>query len=547
LSNGDGEHSIGWAHASSERTPALIRAHPWRLVLGAAALLVAAVTVVVAADARARIPERVEIADVAVGGASAVEAEHLVRARAKELAQRPLLVVGPEGFVRTSGVQLGARPQVTAAVAAAGLRRFARARGWLDGERVRTLPLRWEVDVGAVRQLAERFGPAAPPSEATVEVRADGVHVRAGHAGYEVDSEALRSRLESLPPRVHVPTTHVDPEVTTAEARATAHQIERLTRTPRTILLGSVATTLEPTTLRALVRVHPGEGGLTVSFDAGRLAKLLPASVAPRDAELRVRGANIELVPAVQGRILDVAATARRLVESDRSRVEAAVTLVQPGVTTAELASLGIRDRVSEFTTHYPPGQPRVVNIQRAAAVIDGTILPPGARFSMNEALGERTIAKGYVPAPQIAAGNSFADSVGGGISQVATTLYNGAFFAGLELIEHQPHSLYIDRYPLGREATISWGGPELIFRNDWPASVLIKLDATDTSITVRFFSSRLGRRVETETSLPYGHGGGSFMVDYTRRVYRGTRLVRDERFRVRYGVSPGSGAPGGT
>ena len=163
----------------------------------------------------------------------------------------------------------------------------------------------------------------------------------------------------------------------------------------------------------------------------------------------------------------------------------------------------------------------------------------------MNEALGERTIAKGYVPAPQIGAGNSFVDSVGGGISQVATMLYNGAFFAGLELIEHQPHSLYIDRYPLGREATISWGGPELIFRNDWPASVLIKLDATDTSITVRFFSSRLGRRVETETSVPYGHGGGSFTVDYTRRVYRGSRLARDERFRVRYGVSPGSGAPG--
>ena len=179
--------------------------------------------------------------------------------------------------------------------------------------------------------------------------------------------------------------------------------------------------------------------------------------------------------------------------------------------------------------------------------MIDGTILGPGATFSMNEALGERTIAKGYVPAPQISAGNSFVDSVGGGISRVATMLYNCAFFAGLELIEHQPHSLYIDHYPLGREATISWGGPELIFRNDWPASVLIKLDATDTSITVRFFSSRLGRRVETETSVPYGNGGGSFTVEYTRRVYRGTRLARDERFRVRYGVSPGSVIPRGT
>ena len=166
------------------------------------------------------------------------------------------------------------------------------------------------------------------------------------------------------------------------------------------------------------------------------------------------------------------------------------MTLVEPDVTTAELAALGIRDLVSEFTTYYPPGQPRVVNIRRAAAVIDGTILPSG-RDVLDERGARRADGReGLRARAADSPASSFVDSVGGGISQVATMLYNGAFFAGLELIEHQPHSLYIDRYPLGREATISWGGPELIFRNDWPASVLIKLDTTETSITVRFFSS---------------------------------------------------------
>jgi vancomycin resistance protein YoaR len=135
-----------------------------------------------------------------------------------------------------------------------------------------------------------------------------------------------------------------------------------------------------------------------------------------------------------------------------------------------------------------------VLNIRRAAEEIDGTILDPGETFSMNEALGERTTAKGYVPAPMISNGR-LVDSVGGGISQLATTLYNAAFFAGFDLVEHTPHSLYIDRYPMGREATVSWGGPELIFRNDKQASLLIKATATDTSITVRFYSSTLGRR----------------------------------------------------
>jgi vancomycin resistance protein YoaR len=514
--------------------------------VAAVLLIAAAVIAIVVADARARVPEGIAIAGVAVGGASPAEAERLVSARAVELAKRPVVVIGPQGTVHTSGVGLRARPLVAAAVAAAGVHRFGRARDWLDGGPQRQVQLSWAVDGGEVRKLARRLVRTVRPSEATVVVDAAGVRVREGRFGYVVDIEALRSRLDSLPPVVRAPTRRIAPQITTAEARATAQRVERLTGTRRTILLGAVATELEPETLRALVRVRRIGSGLSVVFDEVGLARLLPASVSPRDAEFRFRGTEVMIVPSVQGRVLDVAATAGLLADSDESSVEAAVTLVQPSVTTAELASLGIRDRISEFTTYYPPAQPRVVNIRRAAAVIDGTILGPGATFSMNKVLGERTIAKGYVPAPQIGAGNSFVDSVGGGISQVATMLYNGAFFAGLELIEHQPHSLYIDRYPLGREATISWGGPELVFRNDWPASVLIKLDATDTSITVRFFSSLLGRRVETETSVPYGHGGGSFTVDYTRRVYRGNRLARDERFRVRYGVSPGSGAPGG-
>ena len=213
---------------------------------------------------------------------------------------------------------------------------------------------------------------------------------------------------------------------------------------------------------------------------------------------------------------------------------------------------------VASFRTAYDPGQPRVTNIRRAAELLDGMVLDPGARFSMNAALGERTLDRGFVAAPMISGGRLL-DSVGGGISQVATALYNAAFFAGLELVEHTPHSFYIDRYPAGREATISWGGPELVFRNDWPAPLRMRLRATASSLTVLFYSARLGRRVETETLAPYGHvqprtitvangtleagahvvvqeaGAAGFTVEYTRRVYRFGELIRDERFRTRY------------
>ena len=80
----------------------------------------------------------------------------------------------------------------------------------------------------------------------------------------------------------------------------------------------------------------------------------------------------------------------------------------------------------------------------------------------------------------------------------------NAAFFAGFQLDEHTAHQLYIDRYPLGREATISWPTPDLVITNDWDASALVKvLNATD-SITVSIYSTSFDRRVEESTSDPF-------------------------------------------
>jgi vancomycin resistance protein YoaR len=213
---------------------------------------------------------------------------------------------------------------------------------------------------------------------------------------------------------------------------------------------------------------------------------------------------------------------------------------------------------VSRFTTHYPAGQPRVINIRRAAQLLDRTWLQAGTRFSLNQSLGKRTRARGFVPAPMISGGIHI-NSVGGGVSQVATTIYNAAFFAGLRLIAHTPHSFYISRYPIGREATISWGGPELVFQNDWDAPLLMRLRTTSTSITASFYSYKLGRRVRTVTRAPHSYvqprtvylkdptlppgtrrllqsaGGPGFTVSYTRHVYRDDSIRRNERFTWTY------------
>ncbi|MDH3226709.1 MAG: VanW family protein, partial [Thermoleophilia bacterium] len=126
-------------------------------------------------------------------------------------------------------------------------------------------------------------------------------------------------------------------------------------------------------------------------------------------------------------------------------------------------------------------------------------------------------------------------------------------------IITHTPHQFYISRYPEGREATVSWGGPELIVRNDWPAAVLMKVSAGSTNISVDLYSTALGRSVETAvTSKQAGRaprvneklnralepgtrkvlqsaGAAGFTITYTRRVLVNDEVKRDETFQWRY------------
>jgi vancomycin resistance protein YoaR len=333
----------------------------------------------------------------------------------------------------------------------------------------------------------------------------------------------------------------------------------RVEATPqaRTLAFGDVSWRVSAAELERLVSVDPAHAA--ARLEPGLERRFRAFESAPRDTRLRIVEGDASVVQGVPGRELDAPATVTALLAAGSASTVAPVfRAVPPSVTTEALSALLAAQRVGEFTTHFAADEPRVTNIVRAAGLLDGTILEPGEAFSMNEALGERTIERGFVPAPTIYGGR-LVDSVGGGISQVATTLYNAAFFAGLELVEHTPHSFYIDRYPPGREATISWGGPELVFRNDWPAAALLRVTTTPTSVTVRVQSEPLGRRVETTTneptrwvspvtrivtdpSLPSGTrvrvqeaGGPGFTVEYTRRVYRDGRLIRDDRFVTRY------------
>jgi len=164
--------------------------------------------------------------------------------------------------------------------------------------------------------------------------------------------------------------------------------------------------------------------------------------------------------------------------------------LAKAKVTTEMAGGLGIQDMIGTFTTNYPWAEYRLINIHRAAKWMDGTIVQPGEIFSYNKAVGERTEARGFVPGIMIDNGVLKKD-LGGGVSQVATTTWNAAWFSGLELVQHKPHSFYISRYPAGRESTVAWPSVDVKFKNNSGHPIFVDTSFTNSSVTVSIYGTK--------------------------------------------------------
>jgi vancomycin resistance protein YoaR len=169
--------------------------------------------------------------------------------------------------------------------------------------------------------------------------------------------------------------------------------------------------------------------------------------------------------------------------------VDLPLKAVEPERTLAEAQALGVSAPIGSFTTNYAAGQSRVTNIHRIADLVRGVVIEPGQTFSVNGHVGARTAGKGFALGGFINQG-VLEEAIGGGVSQFATTLFNAAFFGGLDFEEYQSHSLYISRYPYGREATLSFPKPDLILKNSTPYGVLVWTSYTDSSVTVTLYST---------------------------------------------------------
>jgi vancomycin resistance protein YoaR len=313
------------------------------------------------------------------------------------------------------------------------------------------------------------------------------------------------------------------------------------------------------------------DGRLVPELDAKRLVAALEprmetTALAPVDATVKIVGGTNgtpQVVPAKTGLTFDpreiTDAFLDVVVQRDSARtLRVSSVVAKPDFSTKDAKALRIVEKVSEFTTYFPHADYRNTNLGRAAELVDGTVLKPGDTFSLNKIVGERTPENGFAKGFIISDG-VFKEDFGGGVSQVATTTFNAMFFAGLKDIEHKPHSFYIDRYPVGREATVAWPSVDLRFQNDTPYGVLVQawIDPSTPSTTgamhVRMWSTKIwritaeqsGRYNETqeETRQLSGDdcvpndGYGGFDIDVFRNFYRvgESKLDHRETFHTTY------------
>lgn len=215
------------------------------------------------------------------------------------------------------------------------------------------------------------------------------------------------------------------------------------------------------------------------------------------------------ILPEKRGASFDTVAAQRALAAAKPGEIVSVPADIQePEVTARELEAVLFRDLLGECTTHVSGTAARRTNVRLASAAFTGTVLNSGDIFSYNDVVGERTVEKGYKPAPAYVQGETV-DEIGGGVCQPSSTLYYACLLANLEITERYAHR-YIPAYiTRGMDATVSWGGPNYRFTNNTKYPIKIEAKYVDNYLTVQLWGTRtddltVKMTYETLSTTPY-------------------------------------------
>jgi vancomycin resistance protein YoaR len=368
------------------------------------------------------------------------------------------------------------------------------------------------------------------PRDASVTTVKKGFEMSPGSSGQRSDPEAaiatILGTLGSIdaPERLDVDllVEEVEPGITTSEAFNAKLAAERISRT---IVLtdGTDEWAISSPRIRSWISFEQTpDSGYAVKLDTTDLEKVVrnltkKADRPATNASFKTTGSRITgVIPSKPGRALDVEATTAKVAEllsarvggGAAPRVAAAFTKTDPVLNTDQArAIIPKMKKVSSWTTYFPIGEKNGfgANIWIPARKIDGYVVAPGATFDFWKAVGPVTRAAGYKDGGAIINGKTEPQgALAGGICSCSTTLFNAALRAGYEMGDRRNHFYYIDRYPLGLDATVfissSGSTQTMSFTNDTKYPILIRgyeiRDGGAGYVRFELYSVPTGRKV---------------------------------------------------
>jgi vancomycin resistance protein YoaR len=524
-----------------------------------------------------KLPKDAEIAGVAVGGLSTQAATDKLQAELGPRATAPIAVTAGSQQAEVSPTEAGLSLDYAASIELAGGGRSLDPRhiwrvltGGTQTEAVVTTDqAALDASVAALAKTVDR-----EPKDAKLSFDGDEVVQTKGKDGVALNVDDASSTIESAylssGGPVELPAEVTEPEITTAEVAALATSYAKPAVSGPVTLKAGAAGSFQVTAamIGDSITFVAADGTLKPQLDADKLHNVSDAAVSkvelkkPKNATVRLVDGKPKVIAAVNGTTLSAANLAAAvepvLTKTGKERTgDVELTGAKASFSTEDAEKLGITKVTGQFTTQFPYATYRNVNIGRAAELINNTVLKPGDTFSLNGIVGERTAKNGFVEG-YIISGGKFKKELGGGVSQSATTTYNAMFFAGLKDIQHQPHTLYIDRYPPGREATVAWPTLDLKFQNNTKYGVLVQAyvkkatPSSKGSITVKMWSTKTYDEIDSSALKKSNFTTGrkitdddpkcepqapvqGFTVNYSRIFRNDGKVVKTEPFRWTY------------
>ena len=481
-------------------------------ILTVAALVVVAYAVGVAMT-RGKIQHGTSIGGIKVGGKTVAQARTLLTDQLEAKANTPVPVVA-DGITSTIiPAQAGLDLDINASVAqlkAGSLSPGSILKSFAKGSShdlvVNVDPAKLEGAIAAIASKVDR-----PVKEGMISyngVTPVAVNPIIGRTLDQTKAAALvRARILALAGNtspITLPVTMTQPKTGQSQIDSALGQAAQAVNGPLHLSYNNTTVDVPAATLASVLTwTAQANGTVTASADPTKVqAAFVPLlgtvpTVTPTNAKIALLDGKPHITPSISSVAPDpsgIAADVPAALASATRTLTVPGKTTDPAFTTADAKKLGIttllgQEDPNDSSTPHPCCAPRVHNITLIAGIVNNAIVLPGQTFSLNTFVGERTVARGFVLAPEIS-GGAEKQAVGGGVSQFATTMFNAAYFSGMKIIEHHPHSFWISRYPPGREATVSWPAPDLKWQNDTPYGILVQAWDDGTHTHVRFWST---------------------------------------------------------